>query len=217
MNIKLVIFDFDGTLLDTRETIVAAKQETMRLLNLPVADEETCASTIGLSAKTGFQKTFPNLTEEKLQECVLTYRRVFEEKKVQTPPKLFPGVYELLDALKEKGFTTTIATSRNTESLHEFLGKLDLKKYFSYALGGDDTTLLKPNPDPVLKTLDDLSFSAEETLVVGDMPMDIQMAKSAGVYALGVTYGNGTKEQLLRVGADATADSLDEVLPWILN
>lgn len=215
MDIKLAIFDFDGTLMDTRKTIVNAKQETMRQLGLKFYDEDTCAGTIGLSAKIGFQKLYPKLSDELLEECVITYRKLFEEEKEKTPPTLFPYVHETLETLKKAKIETTIATSRNNSSLDEFLNKLGLEGYFSYWLGGDSTELLKPNPDPVLKTLNDLKYKPENAMVIGDMPVDIIMGKSAGVYTCGVTYGNSDRPRLFEAGADYVIDSLSE-LPAIL-
>ncbi len=208
MNIKLAIFDFDGTIADTRKAIIVAKQETMKKLGLRIASEEECASTIGLSSKSGFQKSYPELSEEILNQCVVIYREFFEEKRLEYPPELFPGIIEVLEALNEKGIICTVATSRNGKSCREFLEQLGIAKYFSYVLCAEDTTLLKPNPEPVLKTLADLEFASEEALVIGDMPMDIQMAKGAGVFACGVTYGNATREELWAAGADFVIDDL---------
>lgn len=111
----------------------------------------------------------------------------------------------------------TIATSRNTASLNDFLAKLNLAGYFSYVLGGDDTALLKPHPEPVLKTLKDLSFEAGQTLVVGDMPFDIEMGKGAGTYTCGVTYGNSTKSQLIEAGADFIIDDIRDLSDILLK
>ena len=91
--------------------------------------------------------------------------------------------------------------------------KLDV--YFSYILCMEDTVRLKPWPDPVLKTLQDLSFTPEQALVVGDMPVDIQMGKSAGAYTCGVTYGNSDRDSLLAAGADYIINDIKE-LPDIL-
>lgn len=211
MNIRLAIFDFDGTIADTRGAIVAAKQEMMRTLGLKVLDEAACASTIGLTAKLGFQQLYPTLSDEKLDECVTVYRQIFEEKKETIPPTIFPEVIDTLEWLKKQDILCTIATSRNTPSIHDFLKKLELTSYFPYVLGGNDTELLKPHPEPVLKTLADLSYSAKETLVIGDMPFDIQMGKSAGTYTCGVTYGNATRDQLATVGADYVIDRISQV------
>lgn len=211
MEINLVIFDFDGTIADTRKTIVIAKQETMKILGLDVADEEACASTIGFSAKIGFKKLYPELSEQTLDLCVSTYRKIFDEKKELVPPTIFADVVETLEWLKKKGIMRTIATSRNNASLNEFLTKMNIADYFPYVLGGDDTALLKPNPDPVLKTLKDLSYKADKTLVVGDMPIDIQMGKNAGTFTCGVTYGNSKKHQLIESGADYVIDGMSQL------
>lgn len=215
MKKQLVIFDFDGTLIDTRQTIVAAKQETMRQLGLPVADEKACADTIGLSSKLGFKKNFPDLSEELLDLCVKHYRDNFERMKELVPPRLFDGVPGTLNALKEKGMVLTIATSRNRRSLLEFLEKLDLKKYFTYVLAAEDTKLLKPNAEPVTKTLEELRFRPEDALVVGDMPYDILMGRNAQVATCGVTYGNASRQELKEAGADYLIDSISELPEFI--
>lgn len=212
MDIKLVIFDFDGTIMDTRKAIVIAKQETMRQMGLPVADEQTCAKTIGLSSKMGFKHIYPELTEERLDMCVQNYRKNFDDIKEKVPPTLFTDVVDTLNTLKNKGIVCTIATSRNGKSLREFLDKMNITAFFTYLVAAEDTTLLKPNAEPVIKTLNDLSYNTEQTLVVGDMPMDILMGKNAGVYTCGVTYGNSDKDSLLEAGADFIIDGINELL-----
>ena len=154
---------------------------------------------------------YPDLTDRELDKCVTTYRSIFDEIKEEYPPVLFPELAETLEWLKGRGIVTTIATSRNNASLAEFLSRLGLEEYFSYALGGQDTEQLKPDPQPVLKTLEDLNFRAEETLVIGDMWMDIEMGKGAGAYTCGVTYGNSDRETLLKAGADYVIDRMSEV------
>ena len=212
MNIKLLIFDFDGTILDTRKTIVIAKQETMRRMGLAIADEQTCAETIGLSAKSGFKKIYPELSDEMLDLCVQNYRKIFDDTKEKIPPTLFVDMVDTLNKLKDKGIVCTIATSRNGKSLREFLDKMNITNLFSYLLAAEDTTLLKPNAEPVIKTLNDLSYSTEQTLVIGDMPIDILMGKNAGVYTCGVTYGNSDRDSLLEAGADYVIDGISELL-----
>ena len=215
MMIKLAVFDFDGTLMDTRKPIVYAKQETMRIMGLPVLDEEACASTIGYSAKKGFLMMYPDLPEDAADQCVLHYRRIFDETIEKTAPELFPGVVETLQALQERGIICTIATARNRRSLMSFLERRNIDKYFSYILAQDDTKNLKPDPEPVLKTMADLSFPKEQTLVIGDMPMDVLMGKNAGAYVCAVTYGNAKRDILENAGADFVIDQFSELLPII--
>lgn len=212
MDKKLIIFDFDGTIMDTRKTIIIAKQETMRQMGLAVADEQTCAATIGLSAKLAFKHTYPELTDEMLELCVRNYRKMFDQIKETEPPTLFANMSDTLNHLKEKGIVCTIATSRNGKSLREFLEKMKIADFFPYVLAGEDTVLLKPNAEPVIKTLHDLSYNAEQALVVGDMPFDILMGKNAGVSTCGVTYGNSDKDSLLEAGADFIIDDISELL-----
>ena len=212
MDIKLIIFDFDGTIMDTRKTIVIAKQETMKQMGLAVADEQACAETIGLSAKIGFKHIYPELTDEMLDVCVRNYRKIFDETKEKVPPTLFADIVDTLNKLKDKGIVCTIVTSRNRKSLSEFLDKKNITNLFSYILAAEDTNLLKPNAEPVIKTLSDLSYNAEQTLVVGDMPIDIFMGKNAGVYTCGVTYGNSNRDSLVEAGADFVIDSMRELL-----
>jgi len=215
MDIKLIIFDFDGTIMDTRDAIVAAKQETMRQLGLAVADEQACVQTIGLTARLGFKHMYPELSEKMLDKCVREYRKNFEELKEKIPPTLFPNVVDALTKLNGMGMICTIATSRNGRSLREFLDRMNIAGYFSYVLAAEDTALLKPNAEPVIRTLNDLSCRAEHALVVGDMPYDILMGKNAGVYTCGVTYGNSDRASLSEAGADFVIDSIGELFDII--
>ena len=102
MNIKLIIFDFDGTIMDTKKTIVVSKQETLRQMGLDVAEEQACADTIGMSAKIGFQKLCPELSDDMIDLCMKKYREIFDETKKTIPPLLFPVSYTHLDVYKRQ-------------------------------------------------------------------------------------------------------------------
>jgi phosphoglycolate phosphatase len=88
---------------------------------------------------------------------------------------------------------------------------MGVAKYFDLVLGADNVPRAKPDPDPVLMTLDKLSFKADETLVVGDMPVDIQMGLGAHAYTCGVPYGNASKEALAAAGAHAVIEHFSEL------
>ena len=194
--IKLIIFDFDGTLGDTRRNIVTTMQMTIAELGLPGRTDDECASKIGLPLDGCFEDV---------------YRRIFQENLLKMKPQVFPKVIETLSALKEQGYTLTIASSRWHKSLSELTHDLEIADYISYLVGADDVLKAKPNPEPVLKTLTATGFDASQTLVVGDMNVDILMGLNAGAKTCGVTYGNGSKRELEDAGANYIIDNIDEL------
>ena len=209
--IRLIVFDFDGTLGDTKENIVKTMQETMRRMGYPIPDEPTIASTIGLPLETGFEIMAPGITQERCLECAALYRVVFDEYKAQLKPQPFPGVKETLSALKERGLLMSVASSRLSVSLNAFVRDMGLDRYISYVLGVDFQRKPKPNPDPVLQCLEHFGVPASEALVVGDMPVDILMGAAAQCRTCGVTWGNATREQLAAAGADSIIDQMSEL------
>ena len=210
--IQLVIFDFDGTLGDTRGTIVATMQQTISELHLPEKTDEECAATIGLTLGNCFRRLFPQLNDEEIEQCVEVYRRIFEVNKTLYKPVLFPHVKETLMWLKERGIRMTVASSRTSLSLHNLLESLGIAGFFDYILGSEDVANPKPDPEPVLKTLEKMEVDAARTLVVGDMAVDIMMGARAGCKTCGVTYGNGTYEELTQSGADYIINDMAELV-----
>ncbi len=215
MKIKLIIFDFDGTLGDTRANIIMTMQETMRVLGYPVAGEEAIAATIGLTLEDGFRELFPGLTERDILRCADVYRDLFEKNRRKMIPTLFPHVKETLNLLKERGYILSVASSRQSVSLRGFLHDMSVEDCISYILGADNVEKSKPDPEPVLKTLRELGIPAEESLVVGDMPVDIIMGLRAGAATCGVTYGNSSRDDLVEAGAGYIIDDISE-LPGLL-
>ena len=210
--IKLLIFDFDGTLGDTRGTIVTTMQMTIAELGLPGRSDTDCASTIGLPLDGCFETLFPSVGKETVRRCTDTYRRIFQENLQSMKPQVFAGVKETLSALKERGCMLTIASSRWHQSLSELTRDLGIAGYFSYLVGADDVERAKPHPEPVLKTLSAMGVSASQTLVVGDMSVDILMGAGAGAKTCGVTYGNGKRNELEEAGADYIIQRIDQLL-----
>ena len=213
--IRLLILDFDGTLGDTRANIVLTMRQTLERFGKPDPGEDAIAATIGLPLEDGFLALFPSMTRAEAQHCTDLYREIFRENRKWLVPGLFPHVRETLALLAEKGYVLSIASSRSFASLHSFLEEMQIGPYISYILGADNVTHAKPHPEPVLRTLADLGFRPEEALVVGDMAVDIRMGKGAGARTCGVTYGNGSREDLLAAGADWLIDDF-AALPALL-
>ena len=211
MKPKLVIFDFDGTLGDTRHNIVVTLRRTMQLRGLELRDEATCASTIGLTLEDSFLKMYPTMSRDEARECVTTYREIFYQSIEELSPDLFPSVADALARLAAMDIKMSIASSRSSPSLLLFLKNMGIAQYFDYVLGSDSVTRHKPEPEPVLMTLAHYGVAPAEALVVGDMPVDIEMAHNAGVRAVGVSYGNATREELKMAKADAVIDNISEL------
>lgn len=212
MKPKLIIFDFDGTLGDTRQNIIITLQRTMRLLGLPIRSDEECAATIGLTLGDSFRSMYPDMGADVAERCVKVYRDIFYESIEELTPELFAGVSDTLARLHAMDIEMSIASSRSSPSLLLFLERMGIANYFSYVLGSDNVARHKPDPEPVLQTLRERGYDASEALVVGDMPVDIAMAHGAGVRAIAVTFGNATREELVAAKADYIVDDFAKIL-----
>ena len=215
-DIKLVIFDFDGTLADTKENIILTFQMTMKEMGVEIKSRQECAATIGLTLEDAFKVLYPGMAAEKYILLRDTYRRIFKENRKILVPGLFPEVMETLEELRRRGYLMSIASSRQSPSLQSFLEDMKIAHLFEYAVGGDNVEHPKPAPDAVLQILRHYNLSAEEAFVVGDMPFDINMATNAGVKSCGVTWGNADAAQLKESGANYIIDKMSQLLE-ILN
>ena len=211
MKMKLIIFDFDGTLADTRQLIIKTMQQTIQALDLAPRTDDQCAAMIGLPLKQAFTDLIP-MSDEMGDLCVDTYRQIFNENNATYVIPTFPNVIDTLLRLSAEGYTLTIASSRSRKSLLDFVHTMHLEAIFPYILGADDVTHAKPHPEPVLQTLETFGCSPEETLVVGDTKYDIEMGRRAGTRTCGVTYGNGSRRELQEAGADYLIDDFEEIL-----
>ncbi|MBQ5981993.1 MAG: HAD family hydrolase [Prevotella sp.] len=211
MNKRLIIFDFDGTLADTNALITKTMMMTIDEVGLEKRTREQCASCIGLPLAECFKALF-SISDEVCDLCAATYRRLFEQNNVPGMVSLFPHVAETIRQLHDKGCVLTIATSRSHQSVVQFLQEFRLDRYVTYVLGADDVERAKPDPFPVTKTMSELGYQPEETLVVGDMKFDILMGQRAGAQTVGVTYGNGTLADLQECRADDVIDDFADLL-----
>lgn len=210
-SLRLVIFDFDGTLADTCRVIVRTLQETMRQMGLHVKDESECTSVIGLTLEDAFRALFPNGGETLADECAATYRRIFEINRRKLVPSWFPHVMETLSWLRAQGIDIAIATSRSSRSLYILLAEMAETVPFAQIVGSEDVTNHKPDAEPVLRILSATGVSPENALVVGDMPVDITMGRNAGVHTCGVNFGSSSRAQLLEAGAEYVIDDMSEL------
>lgn len=210
----LVILDFDGTIADTQSLIVKTMQQTMKELGMEVMPRENCAKTIGLRLEEGFQLLYKIPYDEAVR-CAATYRKIFEENKKKMVVEPFPHVIETIKQMIKDKHVVAIASSRSRASLLEYVRQMHIENCISCIVAANDVEKVKPAPEMVMKVMKEVNGNPEDTIVVGDMTYDIEMGKNAGTKTCGVTYGNGTPEQLL--AADYVIDDFAELIALINN
>lgn len=211
IKVKNLIFDFDGTLADTAPLIIKTMQATMRVMDLPLRDNNECRSIIGLRLEDIPERLWPEIKVIG-NEFSKTYRSIFNELKHPLNVACYPKVTKSLRYLLSEGYGLAIASSRNHKSLHEFLRLYGISDCFSTVIGGDDIENGKPAPDTVLKILSLEGWNPEETMVVGDARYDIIMGKKAGVHTCGVTYGYGSSAEIQSEHPDYMIPKFDNLL-----
>ena len=209
-NIKMVIFDFDGTLADTQQGILETMRVTLDKMCLPPAPDEAMAQLIGLPLEESFHRLTGKEGEE-LKKIADVYRDNFTNI-IHHTVRLFPNVKETIQSLFEKGFVTAIATSRRNYSLNMLMKELGLEPFIKLTAGDEDVKEKKPAPEMVLKLLADINMDATKALVVGDTVYDIEMGQRAGCFTCGVTYGNNSRQQLEEQHANFLVDDFGEIL-----
>ena len=214
--IRLVVLDFDGTLGDTQQLILSTMQKTIATLHLPSRTNEQCKKMIGLPLKQTFTGMI-DMSDEMGDKCADVYRRIFEEDNGPGAVPVFPHVLETIKTLKQEGLTLTIASSRASLSLMQFIHDMHLDDDISLVLSCDDITHPKPHPEAVDKTLQLTGFTPEETIVVGDAPYDILMGRNAGCRTVAVSYGNGSVDELKAAEADFIIDDFADLLRIVLG
>lgn len=192
---KIIVFDFDGTLGDSRSLIIATMQQTLKKLGLPSRSDDECAAMIGLPLRETFTRLVP-MSEDTGKLCEETYNELFKINNRPGIVKPFPGVIDTIKELYAQGFTLTIASSRGRDSLVEYVKEMGLSKYISFIVSAWDVKHAKPYPDMIHHILNHTDATPSQVLVVGDTRYDIEMGRNAGTKTCGVTYGNGSREEL---------------------
>lgn len=208
--IKLLIFDFDGTLADTGKVIQLTIAQTLRKLNQAVPDAEELKRHIGLPLAKIFELVMQTQNQSLIDEAVRIYRAKFPENS-KNCVSLYPGVRKTLNDFKKADFILAIASSREKNSLLALVNQLDITADFSIIAGEQDVTMHKPAPDIAEFVLQAAHMPASKSLFVGDTVFDISTGKAAGMQTCAVSYGNHSRQQLLQAGADYVIDNFTEL------
>jgi phosphoglycolate phosphatase/pyrophosphatase PpaX len=186
---KAFVFDFDGTLGDTKECVVVAFQKALSQNELPVAKREQIIHFMGLSLKDAFRKLTNEAVKETMYEKLVSdYRACYREFLVQKT-FLFPEVVETLEKLKRGHVLLSIATSKKTEFARLSCQHLHIDKYFDLYVGDDMVTHKKPHPEMLLYTLHQLKIDKSDAVMIGDSTFDIEMGNAIGMDTIAVSWG----------------------------
>ncbi len=210
---QLIVFDWDGTLMDSEARIVACLRAAIEETGLSHRSEAALRNIIGLGLREALVTLYPEGTDQQHDALVTHYRHHFLDRN-ETPSPLFEGAERLIRELHEQGHFLAVATGKGRQGLDKVLEETALGEYFHYTRCADETRS-KPHPQMLLDIMDWVGVEPDATLMVGDTEFDLQMAHNAGAKALGVSYGVHEKARLLACEPLACLDSLAEVAAWL--
>ena len=209
---ELLVFDWDGTLMDSAPAIIASIQESCRDLGLPVPARERAAHVIGLGLKDALSYVVPELPPSDYGKLAERYRHHYLAR--DPGIELFPGMREMLAELKQREYVLAVATGKSRAGLERVLESTQLKPYFDASRCANETQP-KPHPAMLQELMAKLLIGPQLTLMIGDTAHDLQMAMSAGVPALAVSYGAHRRESLTAFNPLACIDTPQELAPWL--
>jgi phosphoglycolate phosphatase len=213
MSFKLIVFDWDGTLMDSEAKIVACIQAAFEDIGKRPPSREAARDVIGLGLTEAMSKLWPEADDNQCSRVADRYRHHFLGAG-ETPSSLFPGTLELVDWLLQQDHLLAVATGKSRRGLDTAMSEAGLEHYF-HATRCADETFSKPNPEMLLQIMGELGVGSAETLMVGDTEYDMQMAKNAGTSALAVCYGVHDRERLLAQRPLACLETLSEMRSWL--
>ena len=187
---KAIVFDLDGTLLDTTSGVIYAVEYTINELKLSLLPEEVLKTFVGPPMQLSFEKHYGMDKEQALTSANL-FRKNYKEQSL-LKAELYPYVLELLQYLREKGYKIAVATNKSHDNAREILKHFGISKYCDFMMGSDLAGKLK-KADIIKKCLQEISVDVKAAVYIGDSIFDFEGAANVGMDFIGVTYGFGFK------------------------
>lgn len=210
---NLLVFDWDGTLVDSSAAIAGCMTASFRDLDLEVPSEAAMHSTIGLGLGDALIRLSPGISEAERRRWISAYRNHWFGT-YRDRSSLISGAAETLAVLAEREYLLAVATGKGRMGLDRDLQSTGLRHLF-LATRTADVTHSKPHPQMLFEIMDELGASAEETLMIGDTTFDLEMARAAGTAAVGVLTGSHPRSRLLGCGALGCLDSVADLPGWL--
>ncbi len=210
----LIVFDWDGTLMDSAGAIVQAILAACRDLSLPEPPESRARHVIGLGLHDALSHAVPDLPVEDYPKMIDRYRHHFLSGDREL--ELFPGVFDMLRQLAEREIWLGVATGKSRLGLDRALAHTGLGTFFHGTRCADECRS-KPHPEMLEALMNEFGVSRDRTLMVGDTTHDLGMAHNAGVAALAVSFGAHPLTQLQAANPLAIVETPQEMLQWLLS
>lgn len=213
-SITLIVFDWDGTLMDSQSRIVASMQAAAVEADLPVPGQAQVRDVIGLGLGECLGLLFPDAGPADIARVAEAYRQQFWHR-CREPEALYPGVRETLDWLRSRSYELAVATGKSRAGLNRALRSTGLGDLMAASRCADEAPS-KPHPRMLLEIMEVLGHAPDRTLVIGDTEYDLRMARNAGAHGVGVTCGAHPAERLQQQGPLACVSDVT-VLPTLLR
>lgn len=214
---KAVLFDFDGTLANSRQIILASLKGACDELNLSLPSEQQCLLGVGVPLLKAVEMIFSDQDPVLYPKIEKSYRAVYQKLRageIEVDP-FYPGVEEGLVQLQQAGLQLGIVTSKHRDSMEQTMDRMDLYRFFSVMKAGDDG-VGKPAPDLLLAAMSDMKVMASDVPYIGDTVHDMKAAKAAGMEAIGVSWGFHAVDDLRREGANEIVDDFSQLTEILL-
>lgn len=210
---RLVVFDCDGTLVDSQQAIVASTETALSAFGLPTPERQAILHAVGLPVDVAMATHAPDADEATLAQAISLFRETYQKLSQQDDRGqiMFDGMHDLICELGQAPQTQmAIVTMKSRRGLHRVVDAYNIRDYFQALKSADDGPG-KPAPDLLLDAMRECGVSPEHTVMVGDTSFDMLMAKAAGAYAIGVAWGYQDIDELLETGADDIAETPEKL------
>ena len=214
-SVRLVIFDFDGTLIDSKHDIATSVNLTLSDLALPTRAPEEIFTLVGDGVKRLLRSAVGEENDARYEESLRIFRRHYLSHCLDTT-QLYPGLERLFGRRTETQIKA-LATNKSLEYTLRIVEGLKVQEQFASIEGPLDQTDLKPDPGMVLRTLDKLAVHPEEALFVGDSTNDVRAAQAAGISSCAIGYGYGTREKVLALHPDYYCESPNDLVSFLVG
>lgn len=213
MKYQVVIFDWDGTLMDSTGRIASAMRQAAGVCELELPSVAEVKNIIGLSLDVAVMELFPNIKDDLVQQMVIHYKDQYRNHD-KTPSPMFAGAEDLLIGLNQKGYKLAVATGKSRAGLERVWDVSNTRHLFHTGRGSDQAQS-KPSPDMLNQILNELDLAVTDAVMIGDTEYDLKMASSIGMDSIGVSFGAHHVERLAKHQPKAIIDSLHELTYWV--